>query len=411
MNIAYSIFVFIVWFLSTYFNVVMLFMLFKNKESFYTSPSQSALDLPKVTIIAPAYNESDTIIDSIESLKKIEYPNELLEIFIVNDGSTDNTAEIVQEQATEPYFHFINNQENKGKAACLNQAIRQASGMLIATMDSDSEVSPDILKKTIPYFENKSVGAVTVTVKVKNPKSLLQKIIEVEYALGLSLSLKVLSYFNSIHVTPGPFSVYRSAALRQIGGFDETNITEDLEIAHRLQKHRFRIECCTTTHVRTVIPDTLRSLYIQRKRWYSGALITFWQHRALVFNPRLGTFGFVLPYMYTLMFLGLTLFGFSLYLSISNILKSIAFYRLTHFNVLSYISWANIDFLKLGALTIFGLMAVVMTIVVAYIALRFSKLRIRKAGFVGFIFLFLLYQVFWASSLYAVTFKKRLKWR
>jgi len=395
-----------------YFNVVMLLTLFKKRGDFSKSPKlNKAEKLPKVTLIVPAYNEGSKIAESIKSIKQVDYPKELLQIIVVNDGSTDNTSQVIKNNIKN--ITFLDNKKNKGKAACLNQAIRMSKGEFIGTMDADSEVSRDILKKTIPYFKEQKVGAVTVTVKVKNPHNFLQKVIEIEYALGLSLALKVLSYFNTVHVTPGPFSIYRKSMFNKIGLFDEKNITEDLEIAHRIQKHRYRIECCTTTHVKTIIPSTLKSLYIQRKRWYSGALLTFKKHKDVVFNPRLGAFGFVLPYMYTLVTLGLALFLFSSYLGLSTLVKSISFYSLTNFNFISYLVLYNWDILSLSTLTIFAVMALCTTLFVALVGLKFAKKDIRKVipGIIGFVFLFILYQAFWASSFYAVIFKKELKWR
>lgn len=414
MNLAYSMFVSLVWFLSTYFNIVMLITLFKKRKEFFTSPSfEESGTLPKVSIIAPAYNEEKTIAASIESIKRIDYPKELLEIVIVNDGSTDNTSNVIKKYANEKYITFIDNKKNKGKSACLNQAIKLSKGQFIATMDSDSEVSKDVLKKTLPYFKEKKVGAVTITVKVKNPRTFIQKVIEIEYALGLSLALKILSFFGSVHVTPGPFSIYRKSMFNKIGMFDVKNITEDLEIAYRIQKNGYTIQCCTTTHVKTVIPDNIKALYKQRKRWYSGALLTVWKHKSLLFNPKMGLFGFILPYMYILMVLGLSLFFFSIYLAVSNIFKSIGFYALTNFNLWSYLTMRNFDVLTFSTLSFLGLLAIFTTFVMAIVGLKFANKSIRKTipGFIGFIFLFLLYQAFWASSFYSVFLKKKLEWR
>jgi len=91
---------------------------------------------------------------------------------------------------------FIDNKKNKGKAACLNQGISVAKGEYVACMDADSVVSKDILKKTIPYFKNDEIGAVTVSVEVKHVNNFLQKIIQLEYILGLSLFLRILSSFH-----------------------------------------------------------------------------------------------------------------------------------------------------------------------------------------------------------------------
>ena len=207
MNLVYSLIVSFVWFLSIYFNVVFLLALLSQKEELFKSPKlKNNQEFPKVSVIVPAYNEEDNIEQNIISLNRIDYPKNRLEIIIVNDGSGDNTSKIVNRLKGRNIL-FIDNKHNKGKAACLNQGIEESTGELIACMDADSEVQSDILKKTIPYFINKKIGAVTVTVEVKDAKNFLQKVIAIEYTIGLSLFLKVLSYFGAVHVTPGPFSI------------------------------------------------------------------------------------------------------------------------------------------------------------------------------------------------------------
>lgn len=161
--------------------------------------------MPFVSLIVPVWNEEKTIENSILSLKKVDYPKNKLEIVVVNDGSTDSTSKILKKFAKDPLITILDNKDNQGKASRLNQGIMMCKGEFVATMDADSEVSPDILKKTIPYFKDVKTGAVTVSVRLKKTNNLLEKIIEIEYAIGLSLALKALSFFNAMHVTPGPF--------------------------------------------------------------------------------------------------------------------------------------------------------------------------------------------------------------
>src|SRR3989338_7340450 len=308
MMLGYSILVHIVWFLSTYFIVVLLLTLLKNKSRLYKSPKIYKNDyLPKVSIVISAYNEEKKIADSIESLKAVDYPKELYEVIIVNDGSKDKTKDVVLKHADGKNIIFIDNIENKGKAACLNQGIKMAKGDYVACMDADSMVSKDILRKTIPYFKDRKTGAVTVSVEVKNANNFLQRIIQLEYLLGLSLFLRVFSSFNCVNVTPGPFSIYRKSMLERIHGFDENSITEDLEIAYRIHKSGYKIANCMDTHVKTITPHSVKMLYRQRRRWYSGALMTLWQHKDVILKRKMGLFGYFIPFNYSLITLGLGL--------------------------------------------------------------------------------------------------------
>lgn len=413
MNLIYSLIVSFVWFLSIYFNIVFLLALFSKKDELFIFPKlENNKELPKVSVIVPAYNEESTIEQNINSLNRIDYPKDKLEIIIVNDGSRDNTGKIINNLKGKNIL-FIDNKNNKGKAACLNQGIEKSTGEFIACMDADSEVQSDILRKTIPYFANKEIGAVTVTVEVKDAKNFLQKIIAVEYIIGLSLSLKVLSYFGAVHVTPGPFSIYRRQVLDKIGRFDTKSIVEDLEIAYRLQKGGYKIACCIATKVITITPKTFKSLHQQRKRWYSGAIYTIIQHRNIILNSEIGYFSYIVPYTFLLMLFGLFLFAFSIYLGLSHLIRSISFFSLTNFNFLSYMTLKKFDYLTLSTLSFFGITAIATTILSMYVCMKMSNTKIRKnlLGVIGFPFIFLLYQIFWASSIMAVIFRKKVGWK
>ena len=412
MNPGYTLLVYIVWFLSTYFIVVFLLALVNGKNKLYESPALGNNEkLPKVSIIVSAYNEEKKIADSIESLKAIDYPKDLYEVIILNDGSKDKTSDVAARYADGKNIIFIDNKKNKGKAACLNQGISLAKGTYIACMDADSVVPKDILKKIVPYFDDNEIGAVTVSVEVKNANNFLQKIIQLEYLLGLSLFLKVFSSFNCIHVTPGPFSVYRKALLDKIGGFDANNITEDLEIAYRIHKSGYKIANCMNTSVRTITPHNFKGLYRQRRRWYSGALLTLWQHKNILFRKKLGLFGYFVPFNYSLITLGLGLFLLSLYLTISNIIKNLSYYSLTNYNFFS--NWSfDLDFLNISAFAFFGVFGIISMIILVTFGLNAVRDSPKKkiSIYFGYFLLFFLYQFFWFSSFFLALFKRKVKW-
>ena len=229
-----------VWFLSTYFIVLVLLVVLQKRQEILCEDTVCRM-LPDVSIIVPAFNESGGVLPALESLCMLEYPRDRYEVIVINDGSSDGTSEIVKEfisKRADIDFRFIDRKKNMGKAHSLNEGIGLARGEFIATMDADSQVRPDILSKTVGFFKDEKTGAVTVRVHVRNPRNLLERIVDVEYVVGLSLSLKILSYLSSMHVTPGPFSIYRKSMLDEIGGFDTTNIVEDMEIAFRMHKAR-----------------------------------------------------------------------------------------------------------------------------------------------------------------------------
>jgi cellulose synthase/poly-beta-1,6-N-acetylglucosamine synthase-like glycosyltransferase len=280
-------------------------------------------------------------------------------------------------------------------------------------MDADTVVRQDILKKTLPHFSSQKIGAVTVSVDIK-PTNFLQKVTEIEYALGISLSLGALSKLDSIHVTPGPFTIFRKSMLDKLGGFDVKNMTEDLEIAYRIQKAGYKIGCCLSTKVYTEVPSDFKTLYKQRKRWYTGALHTLFKHKDVVFNSRLGVFGYFIPFTFSLTFLGLFLFIFSNSITLYDQYNNLAFFRLTNFNFFDHIKYFKIDLLNFFTIYAFLLLiSFALTLLLAYIGLKILGKSIRKnpLGIIGFLYFFLLYQVFWLASIFSFLFKRKVQWR
>ncbi len=410
MTPLYNAFVYMVWFCATYYVVFLLLALIIGKDKLFEKRSLGKWR-PSVSVIVPAYNEEKTIAHTIESLQKITYPK--VEFIVLSDGSSDGTGDAVRRAIQgDPRFRFVDNTENKGKAATLNQGIDLAQGQFVACMDADSMVEPDVFEKALPYFRGKRVGAVTITVEVAEKKRFLHRIFDIEYIIGLSLFLKVFSFFDSVFVTPGPFSIYRATALRHIGGFDANNITEDLEIAYRLQKAHYRIATCMEAKVRTYIPPTFSGLYKQRRRWYTGALQTLNQHRSMLFDRRYGMFAYVVPINYLIIFLGLALFIAGVYLSLSQVVQFLFNIQYTGFNFLDHITF-NIDLLQVGNINMIGITAFLATIVSMFMGLAYAnkRFRDRKLGIIGYPLLFFLYQVFWISAVWNAVRGKKVKWK
>ncbi len=412
MNVPYMIVVYVVWFLAAYFTIFFLLLVFTNRKELFEERAFPWKKAPLVSIIVPAFNEEGKVSSTIKSLQRLTYKP--FEVILVNDGSTDGTAaEIKHAIKKDPRFRFINRQENKGKAASLNDGIKAAKGRFVACMDADSVVEPDIFQKALPYFAERGVGAVTVTVEVLKPRGILQKIVDIEFTIGLSLFLKVFSSFECIFVTPGPFSLYRRSALQKIGGFDESNITEDLEIAYRLHKANYKIRNAMEAKVYTILPPTFKGVYRQRRRWYTGALTTLQQHRDVLFNSRYGLFGFFLPFNYALIALGLSVFLYTSYLSLSHLFTNLWNFHYTNFNFLESLKYWHLDVLTFGRVSFFGFAAFGFTILLLFVGLFYTQknLRGRKLGVFFYPLLFFLYQIFWISAFNAVFRRKKVSWR
>ncbi|MFA5797143.1 MAG: glycosyltransferase [Candidatus Woesearchaeota archaeon] len=412
MNVLYNILLYSVWFLSTYYVVLLLLIMFSGQDKLYEKRKFTKDHAKRITVLVPAYNEEKKIAFTIDSLKKINYDD--IEFIIINDGSKDKTSQVVRAAIKgDKRFVFIDRKENKGKAASLNEGIARASGEFIATMDADSVVETKIFQKTLPYFEKKDVAAVTVSVLVKNPKTILHKIFELEYIIGLSLFLKVFSMCDSVFVTPGPFSMYRTSVLREIGGFDIHNITEDTEIAYRIQKKRYRIENCLEAKAYTIVPPTFKEVCVQRKRWYSGAIQTLYTHRNMLLSNKYGAFGYFVFFNYLLIAFGLVLFSASIYLTISKLIENIFYYNYTGWDIFRYWTHIEWDVLNYSRATVLGFISLFFTLSVLFIGLYMTKTKYktRKTGIIGYPFLFFFYQFFWIISLIAIIRRKKIQWR
>jgi biofilm PGA synthesis N-glycosyltransferase PgaC len=415
MNAFYSFLVLLVWFMSTYFVVLMLLVVFDQRKTLHDSGPVGAL-LPMVSIVLPAYNEEEGVVGALNSLLALDYPRNSFEVIVVNDGSKDKTSELINKFIFEHKdfdIKFIDRNENRGKAVSLNEGIAAASGELVACMDGDSIVSPDILSKTVGYFRDSKVGSVSVRVNVRDPRNLLEKIVDVEYSVGLSTSLKFLSLIDSMHVTPGPFSIYRRSALVELGSFDEKNITEDLEIAFRLQRAGYKLVFCISTSVYTTVPRDLKTLYKQRRRWYSGSLLTLWQHKDMFFSRGTSMFRTFLLFNYTLIFFGLSLFLYSIYLYIKAAVKTVELMALINFDVSKFQLDLGFDPLSIDIFTTLAATMILLTIILVITTSRIlnRSLRDNFSGFLGYLFFFVFYQIFWLNSIYSVVRRREIRWR
>ncbi len=415
MDPIYTALTVTVWFLSTYFISVFL-LLVLEKRSQLNTVSETPEDKPYVSIIVPAYNEEEGVLPALESLCRMDYPRDRYEVLVINDGSSDRTADIIRgfiSRNKDVRFNFIDRVENRGKAYSLNEGVSLSKGELVGTMDADSMVKPDILSKTVGLFEDPKTAAVTVRVHVHEPRNLLEKIVDVEYVVGLSLTNKILSFMNAMHVTPGPFSIYRKSALDEVGGFDEDNIVEDMEIAFRLHKAGYGIENTLETGVYTIVPQSLGELYKQRKRWYSGSIQTWMQHRDVILNRRFGCFGmFFIPINCLTITLGMVMGLYSFGLLVSAIWKHINYLILTNFEVLP-MTMFDFDLLNISIFHFLMLSSMAAVALMTRTCLNVVDRRLRSnvRAFIGFIFFFILYQVFWVSSFYSVFFGREVKWR
>src|SRR6266404_1901013 len=162
--------------------------------------------LPPVSVLIPAYNEESVIVYTINSVLESDYPK--LEVIVVNDGSSDSTGELLDEQfGRNPAVRVIH-QPNRGKSAALSHALAEASSGIIVTIDADTSVEPDAVSKLVRHFVNPRVGAVAGNVKVGNRISWLTRWQALEYITSQNLEKRAFDLLNCIPVVPGALSAW-----------------------------------------------------------------------------------------------------------------------------------------------------------------------------------------------------------
>jgi len=276
-----------VFFLITYFEVM-------GKESNFAEASldKEPNKLPTVSIIVPVWNEETTVLKTIFSLLKLNYPKDKLSIFIVDDGSTDNTWKVIQRFARNKQIKLLR-KENGGKHTALNYALTFISSDLVGCLDADSFVHPEALNRIVAQFNNNpEIMAVTPSVKIFEPKGILALVQKAEYMFGIFLR-RVFNSLNAIYITPGPFSIFRLSVFKTIGFYRHAHNTEDMEIAMRMQKNHMKIGNAYNAYIYTVAPTNLFVLLKQRLRWSYGFIKNAIDYREMFFKPQYGNLGMV----------------------------------------------------------------------------------------------------------------------
>jgi len=399
----------IVCFFGLYSSLFFLFLILDNKERL-DDPKPKRF--PSVTVIVPAYNEERTIAKTLRSLLKLDYPRNKLKIFVVDDGSTDRTYEIAKrfENANRGLVKVFKKQ-NGGKASALNYGIKRTKSELIVSLDADSFVSRDALKRMVGYFDDPTVMAVTPALKVYKPKGFWRRIQAMEYLLGVFLR-KAFALLGSVHVTPGPFSAYRRKFFERYGYYDEGNLTEDIEVALRIQAKGYDIENSIKAEVFTVAPNRFLPLLRQRLRWYTGFIVNLFRYRSL-FKQRNNLGFFVLPTSLISVGLVLVTAGFSCYIlakSLAHLFRSI---KLLGFLDAIKMLKLNLNPFYFGnEFIIVTASCFVLGFLIIYSAKLFSRER-SKIKYSYLLYVFVYYYLFgfwWFWTLINRLFGRQIKW-
>jgi cellulose synthase/poly-beta-1,6-N-acetylglucosamine synthase-like glycosyltransferase len=296
---------------------------------------------PPVSILIPAYNEEEVIVRTVKSALSIQYPD--FEVIIVNDGSDDGTLEslistfhlkkidlvyrkLIKTANVNNFYYnreipnlLVIDKDRGNKADALNCGINASRSPYFCSLDADSVLEKEsllrlmtpIMESTVPVIACGGVVRVLngtelsngVVEKIDLPGNALAMFQIVEYLRAFLFGRVGLDAMNSLLILSGAFSLFQKSAVIKAGGYDRLNVTEDMELIVKLhEKHKrkgepYRIKFISDPICWTEVPENLKMLARQRRRWHLGLIETIWKYRSLTFNPKFGRLGtFVMPY-------------------------------------------------------------------------------------------------------------------
>jgi cellulose synthase/poly-beta-1,6-N-acetylglucosamine synthase-like glycosyltransferase/peptidoglycan/xylan/chitin deacetylase (PgdA/CDA1 family) len=256
-----------------------------------------------VSVIVPAYNEKEGIAAAVRSLATGDYPE--VEVLVVDDGSTDGTADIVDGLGL-PNVRIIR-KPNGGKSSALNTGIALARHDLIVMVDGDTIFEPDSIRRLVQPMADPAVGAVSGNVRVGNQASLFARFQHIEYVIGFNLDRRYQDELQCMPTVPGAIGAFRRQALSQVGGLSDDTLAEDTDLTMALCRAGWKVVYEEEARAWTEAPVDLDQLWKQRYRWSYGVLQAMWKHRRAVVErgpsgrfgrrclPLLAVFGVFLP--------------------------------------------------------------------------------------------------------------------
>jgi hyaluronan synthase len=255
-------------------------LVFRTALWFYYRPFASASreTTPRLTVVIPAYNEGPMVAQTIDSVAAADYPHERLEIFVVDDGSRDDTWEHIQ-RAAQRHPHIVTTlrfPKNQGKRAALAAGFRRARGDIVVTIDSDCAIERTALLAIAGPFRDDKVGAVAGKVSVFNRrKGLIPRMLHVRFTLSFDMLRAIQSTYRTVYCCPGALSAYRLSVVRQVLERWETQtflgarstFGEDRSMTNFILNAGYDTVYQRSAVVHTLVPETYRKLCKMYLRW------------------------------------------------------------------------------------------------------------------------------------------------
>lgn len=401
MDNIYNIIFYSFYFFSVYIQVyfLVIFIEFfdklnlKNKEVSHLKDE----DCPALTITVPAYNEGENVRKTVDSLLSSNYPSDKLFLILVDDGSKDNTLEIMNEYKDNPQVKVFT-KPNGGKYTAQNLGILNSKTEFVGSIDADCTVDKEAIRRMMYIFvTNKNIMGVSPATAVVNTKNPIQRVQAVDYQLQIYIK-KMFSFIKAMNVISGTFPIFRKEVFDKIGLYTSGHKTEDQELTLRMQMNHMEIEHAYNAYVFTGGMKNVSSLYKQRKRWIYGFVKNTLDYKKLMFNRKYGNIGFIsLPTGFIAIFASIFLFIYLIYNVYQFIYKKYLIFSAVGFSsIMEFGFIKNIFFVNTSILLFMTIVFYIMFLISVFIS---AKMYDGKFGFnINIIYYFIIYPLiapFW----------------
>jgi len=257
-----------------------------RERGFNTPDDPPALDeWPPISVLIPCFNESETAIETLTAAHDVDYPD--FEIIAINDGSSDDTAEILDRLAQSlPRLRVIHLATNGGKARALNIGARLAQHELLFCIDGDALIDPHALRWAAYNFRRADVGVFTGNPRVRNRSTVLGRMQVGEFCSIIGLIKRAQTAYGSLFTVSGVAAGYRRKALQDAGWWSSDTMTEDIDVTWRIQLAGWQAIYAPSVIVWILMPETLKGLWRQRLRWAEGGAQIMVDHGLAVLRLR-----------------------------------------------------------------------------------------------------------------------------
>ncbi len=242
---------------------------------------------PIISILIPCHNEGEQIEETISALTATNYPGQW-EVIAINDGSTDNTAEILNALTEKfSFLRVVHLAENKGKALALRTGSLLAKGKYLICIDGDAILEPNAASSLAARLQIRPIiGGVTGNPRIRNRTSLLGKLQVGEFTTIIGLIKRTQMSYGRIFTMAGVVAAFRKKALFDVNYWSPEMLTDDIDVTWKLQKNGWYVVYQPAAVCWILMPETLRGLWQQRLRWAQGSGETAIKHGLSLFSRK-----------------------------------------------------------------------------------------------------------------------------